>query len=98
MMNSLSSEFTLQLGSLLERRLAIIADQNLRERDPTAQLNQLRLVSEELTAMYEQNKATLPPRLKHYLERASYQKALAWLKGEGAGRLLKIRSQARGQN
>jgi hypothetical protein len=81
-MNSVSDDFSQRLGALLERRLAVIGDQDLRERDPAAQLDQLRTVSEEITTMYEQNKGALPPRLKHYLERASYQKALAWLRGE----------------
>jgi hypothetical protein len=81
-MNSISSHFSLKLRELLERRLAVISDQDLRERDPALQMEQLRSVSEGITALYEEGKAELPPRLKHYLERASYQKALAWLKGE----------------
>ena len=81
-MNSMSPDSAQKLRELLERRLAIIADQELREKDPAAQLDQLRTVSEEINAVHEQVKGALPPRLKHYLERASYQKALAWLKGE----------------
>ena len=54
----------------------------MREKNPAAQLEQLREVSEKITAMQEEAKGNLPPRLKHYLERASFQKALAWLKGE----------------
>ena len=83
-MNSVPSEFSGRLRDLLERRLAIIADQEIREKNPAAQLEQLREVSEKITAMQEEAKGNLPPRLKHYLERASFQKALACLKGEDA--------------
>lgn len=83
-MKSVSEEFSGRLRELLERRLVIIADQELREKNPAEQLEQLRTVSEEIMAMHQQAKGTLPPRLEHYLDRASYQKALAWLKGEEA--------------
>jgi len=81
-MNFPSPELSQKLCELLERRLAVIADQDLRERDPAAQLEQLKEVSEKLTTLHQENKGSLPPRLNHFLERASFSKALAWLKGE----------------
>ena len=65
--------------TLLERRLAIIADHDLRERDPAEQLRQLTEVSQTLDAEYQQTKKTLPPRLRHFIEQCSFQKALAYL-------------------
>lgn len=81
-MNFVTPELSQRLCELLERRMAVIGDHALRDRDPAAQLEQLRQVSEELTALHQQNKGSLPPRLNHFLERASFSKALAWLKGE----------------
>jgi hypothetical protein len=73
-----------RLRELLCRRLALIADAALRERDPGAQLDQLRLVSEEIAAFHEEHRRALPARLNHFLERASFQKALEFIDGAGS--------------
>jgi hypothetical protein len=71
------------LRQLLQRRLDIIADRNLRERDPSAQLEQLRFVSEEIAEFHRLHRAVLPPRLNHFLERASFQKAAEFIDEAG---------------
>ena len=51
-----------------------------------AHLAALREVSEEIEAKYASLKAELPPRLRHFMEQASYGKALEFITGqEGAG-------------
>ena len=69
------------LRQLLRRRLEVIADRDLRERDPAGQLRQLQEVSEAITAEHARLRPQLPPRLNHYLTQASLQKALNWLEG-----------------
>lgn len=67
-----------ELAALLEQRLAIIGDVNLRDRDPDAQLRQLQQVSESLVAVHGKLKTAgqVPPRLDHFLTQCSYAKAL----------------------
>lgn len=67
------------LRQLLRRRLEVIADRDLRERDPAGQLRQLQAVSEAITAEQVRLRPQLPPRLNHYLSQASLQKALDWI-------------------
>jgi len=73
------------LAETLRERLRVIADHAWRDRDPGAHLEALRTASERLARL----EATLPPgspaRLRHYLQHASYQKALAFLEDEGLG-------------
>lgn len=64
------------LKSLLEERLKIIADHAWRERDAGAHLAALQRVSEEIEHEHERLRDTLPPKLRHFLAQASYQKAL----------------------
>jgi hypothetical protein len=68
------------LAAALRERLAIIGNEESR-RDTTKHVARLQAVSEKI----EELQATLPPgtdpRLKHYLERRSYDKALEWLEG-----------------
>lgn len=72
-----------QLAAALRTRLAVIADRGLYERDPAAHLEMLKAASEKISAAA----AALPPPVDgdfaHYLHRASYAKALAWLEGRG---------------
>lgn len=72
------------LTGLLTRRLEIIADTAWRTTDPQAQLKALQEVSENIDAEHQRLKAQLPSRLRHYLQQASYQKALAWIQGAEA--------------
>ena len=69
------------LRQLLRRRLDVIADRDLRERDPAEQLRQLQEVSEAIVAEHARLRSQLPSRLNHYLSQASLQKALDWLEG-----------------
>ena len=66
------------LKSALRERLTIIADEESRRSIPT-HLARLQAVSERIESL----QATLPPatdpRLRHYLERRSYDKALEFL-------------------
>jgi hypothetical protein len=69
------------LAGLLRERLAVIADHAWRDRDAAGHLDRLRTVSEAIMAQHEALRPGLPPRLAHYLERCSYDKALAFLEG-----------------
>lgn len=76
----LSIEETEQLITLLERRLEIIGDADLRENDPDRQLKQLQEVSEAIMAFHQENREHIPVRLNHFLENCSFEKALHWAK------------------
>ncbi len=67
-----------ELATLLEQRLAVIADTALRDRDPDAQLRQLQEVSASLVKIHGRlkNAGKVPPRLDHFLTQCSYGKAL----------------------
>ena len=69
-------EYYVTLAEALRDRLEVIADRQLGEQNPTAQLARLREASERI----EQLKKNLPlnadPMLKHYLDRMSLSKAL----------------------
>jgi hypothetical protein len=66
---------------LLERRLAVIADHAWRDRDAVGHLDALRDASESLDAAHAALHGQLPARLAHFLERRSFDKALAFLRG-----------------
>ena len=70
------------LAQALRERLAVIRDEESR-RDQEEHMARLRAVSEKI----EQLQAVLPPpvdpRLAHYLERRSYDKALQFLEARG---------------
>ncbi len=70
------SDLHVTLRNLLRERLSVIADVSLRESDPAAHLGELRRVSEALDAFREAHFSRLDGRLRHYLQNASYQKAL----------------------
>lgn len=71
------------LEEALRKRLSVVADHALRDRDPAAHLEALKSAHRELEA----RRALLPEdtdaRLLHFLERQSYEKALAFLESEG---------------
>ena len=71
-----------KLASLLETRLAVIADHELRDRDPDEQLRQLQEVSGQIAEMHASLEGKIKPRLAHFLESRSYQKALDWIQSE----------------
>ena len=68
---------TLQI--LLEKRLKVIADSDLRENNPEEQLRQLQNVSEDI--MHWTNEAKgIPQQLNHFLKQSSLNKALDFVK------------------
>jgi hypothetical protein len=71
------------LAEALRDRLNIIADEASR-RDPGKHMDRLRTVSQKIEALQATLPAPIDPRLKHYLERRSYDKALALLEGAPA--------------
>jgi flagellar biosynthesis chaperone FliJ len=74
-MNTIFSE----LRDALRERLGVIADHALRDRDPQAHLERLKVAAARLDGAISK----LPPQcdreLRHFLERQSFTKALAWL-------------------
>ena len=73
-----------ELTDALRERLAVIADRALYERDPAAHLEKLKAVSEKITQLGAALPRPLPGDFGHYLQRASYEKALAWLEANEA--------------
>ena len=68
-----------QLAQALRERRQVIADRGFYQRDPQGHLQQLQAVSERIVALQGRLPRPLDPMLAHYLERCSYDKALAWL-------------------
>jgi len=71
-----------ELETSLRDRRRVIADHAWRDRDPDAHLNALREVSEKIAALSERLGPVAPPRLRHFLDNCSYDKALALLADE----------------
>ena len=72
------------LAASLRERLEVIADHAHRDRDQAGHLQRLVEVSGRIDSLI----AGLPskeldPQFRHYLERRSYDKALAWIEGAG---------------
>lgn len=72
-----------ELATALRERLAVIADREFYARDPAAHLERLKSVSEKITQLGTALPRPLPGDFAHYLQRASYEKALAWLEANG---------------
>ena len=66
----------------LEERLKIIADREWYFRDSGDHLTALQSVSERVTALSRTLTEPVDGQLRHYLERSSFEKALAHLKRE----------------
>jgi hypothetical protein len=73
------------LANALRERLVVIADRELYAREPAAHLEKLRSVSETIRQLQIELGASIDPQLAHYLERSSFDKALAYLEAEQAG-------------
>jgi hypothetical protein len=67
------------LANALRERRAVIADREFYARDPSGHLHLLRTLSEQITALQDQLPPPVDPQLAHYLQRCSYDKALALL-------------------
>jgi hypothetical protein len=66
------------LAQALRERLFIIQDEESR-RDHTRHIDRLRAVSEKIDRLQQSLPPSTDPRLKHYLDRKSYDKALEYL-------------------
>ncbi len=68
-----------ELREAVKNRLAVVADHQLRDRDPAAHLEKLISAAGRLDELVGKLPPEANPQLRHYLERQSYVKALAWL-------------------
>jgi hypothetical protein len=66
------------LAAALRERLAIIQDEASR-RDQDAHIGRLRAISEKIEKLEAALPRAIDPRLAHYLQRRSYDKALEFL-------------------
>jgi hypothetical protein len=71
---------TVDLRDALRERLAIIRDGESRQ-DETKHIARLKAVSEKIEKLQAALPQPVDPRLAHYLERKSYDKALDYLEG-----------------
>lgn len=67
------------LCAALQKREEIIADRAWYARDPSAHLAALQEISATLFQLEEELRPVMPPRLRHFMESRSYQKALHFL-------------------
>ncbi|MGB8352507.1 MAG: hypothetical protein WCD79_01330 [Chthoniobacteraceae bacterium] len=74
------------LASALRERLVVIADHEARKQDPAAHLERLKAASEMIVQLQSQLPPDISPRLRHFLDGCSYDKALAFLEEGGAGK------------
>ena len=76
------------LAEALRERLAVIADHAHRALDQAAHLQRLIDASTRIDALITAlPSGELDPQFRHYLEKKSYDKALAWIeRAEGAGK------------
>jgi hypothetical protein len=70
------------LRDALRRRLDVVGDRAFYERDPAGHLDALVAASTEVDRIAGELGAGTDPQLRHFLERQSYVKALAWLDGQ----------------
>jgi len=70
------------LAQALRERLAVIRDEHSR-RDEAKHIARLRAVSEKIDQLQAALPEPVDPRLAHYLDRKSYDKALEYLEGRG---------------
>ena len=72
------------LAEALRERLAVIADHAHRDRDQAGHLQRLIDASTRIDALITALPySELDPQFRHYLEKKSYDKALAWIEGAG---------------
>ena len=68
-----------ELVAALRERLAVIGDRESYTRDADAHLERLKHVSGRIVALQYQLPNPVDPQLQHYLDRSSFDKALAHL-------------------
>jgi len=69
------------LADALRERLVVIRDEESR-RDEAKHIARLRVVSEKIDRLQESLPPSADPRLKHFLDRKSYDKALEHLEAK----------------
>jgi len=67
-----------ELAQALRDLLVVIRDEESR-RDHAKHIDRLRAVSEKIDRLQESLPPSIDPRLRHYLDRKSYEKALEYL-------------------
>lgn len=72
------------LKQAVQKRLEVVSDHAFRDRDPAAHLEALKQAHRLLEAQVAALPQDCDPRLRHFLERQSYEKALAFLQGQSA--------------
>ena len=72
------SKTIVDLRDALKQRLAIIHDEESR-RDEAKHIDRLRAISEEIDKLQAALPQPIDPRLAHYLQRRSYEKALEFI-------------------
>ena len=77
-MTSTSSVYP-SLAAALRERLAVIGDREHYQRDAAGHLERLKEVAATIEALRGQLPPDIDPQLAHYLQRASYDKALAFI-------------------
>ena len=72
------------LKEAVQARLDIVADHAFRDRNAAAHLEALKSAASHLESLVVSLPSDTDPNLRHYLERQSYTKALAWLQDSAA--------------
>jgi hypothetical protein len=72
------------LAGALRERLAVIADREAYARDAAAHMESLKRVSERIATLQAELPHPVDPQLAHFLQRCSYDKALAFLENLGS--------------
>ena len=69
------------LAQALRERLSVICDEESRH-DHAKHIHRLRAISEKIDRLQESLPPSIDARLRHYLDRKSYDKALEYLEGK----------------
>lgn len=77
-LQSAETDAIVDLRNALRERLEIIHNEESR-RNPDVHIDRLRTVSEKIDKLQEALPQPIDPRLAHYLQRRSYEKALEFL-------------------
>jgi predicted component of type VI protein secretion system len=78
-------QYYVVLAEALRDRLAVIADHQLRDEDPSAHLTKLKQASERIEQLRNRLPADADPMLAHYLGRMSLTKALEFVQDHYLG-------------
>lgn len=68
-----------ELAAVLRERLVVIGDREHYARDPEGHLERLKQVSAHIVSARASLPRPIDPQLEHFLDRASYDKALAFV-------------------